>query len=60
MVLRNSAKANNDGKKYLKESMMAGDNVKDVLSVLGEQVKIKAELHEDAMQEIRPYLEQGV
>jgi hypothetical protein len=60
MVLRNSSKAIKDGDKYLKESLRAGNNVNDVLSVLGEQVKIKYELHEDAMDEIRPYLEQGV
>jgi len=49
-----------EGEELVKQTLKTADNTKDVLTVLNGQYKIKKELNEDAMEEIRPYIEQGV
>ena len=50
----------NEGDILVQETLEAANNRDDVLGVLKGQAQVKIDLHNDAMDEIKPYLEQGV
>ena len=50
----------NEADKYVKETLRSASNTNEVLGVIKDQLQVKMELNDDAMQEIIPYLEQGV
>ena len=49
-----------EGEKLVQETLEAANNRDDVKGVLMGQAQVKMDLNDDAMDEIRPYLEQGV
>ncbi len=45
---------------YVKQILKDVDNSKEVFGVWNDQAQVKSDLNDDAMDEILPYLQQGV